>query len=130
MFDRFNEGQSSTIPRTPKLFRLPEIGQKVAVGGTLAHTRRMTASEPDPDLVRQVSASTGLPASVAGRVVADVLAFYTEPVEDFVRRRHTELRTYGAKNQQIFARIAQELSARPVAAPRLTERQLRRVIYG
>jgi hypothetical protein len=90
----------------------------------------MTAFEPDPDLVRQVSASTGLPASAAGRLVADVLAFYAEPLEDFVRRRHSELRTYGAKNPQIFARIAEELSARPVAAPRLTERQLRRVIYG
>lgn len=90
----------------------------------------MTAFEPDPDLVRQVSASTGLPDSAAGRLVADVLAFYAEPLEDFVRRRHGELRTYGAKNPQIFARIAEELSVRPVAAPRLTERQLRRVIYG
>lgn len=90
----------------------------------------MTAFEPDPELVRQVSASTGLAAPAAGRLVTDVLAFYSEPVEDFVRRRHTELRTYGAKNPQIFARIAEELRARPVAAPRLTERQLRRLIYG
>ena len=90
----------------------------------------MTAFEPDPDLVRQVGASTGLPDSAAGRLVADVLAFYAEPVEDYVRRRHTELKTYGAKNPQIFARIAEELSVRPVAAPRLTERQLRRLIYG
>ena len=130
MFDGFNERRSLTIPRRPKYLFLPEIGQKVAVGTTRTHTRGVTTSEPDPELVRQVSASTGLPVSVAGRVVADVLAFYAEPVEDFVRRRHTELRTYGAKNPQIFARIAEELSARPVAAPRLTERQLRRVIYG
>ena len=130
MFDRFNEEQSSTIPRISKPLFLPEIGQKLAGAARRTHTQGMTASEPDPDLVRQVSASTGLPTSVAGRVVADVLAFYAEPVEDFVRRRHAELRTYGAKNPQIFARIAEELSARPVAAPRLTERQLRRVIYG
>ncbi len=90
----------------------------------------MTAFEPDPDLVRQVSASTGLPGSVAGRLVADVLAFYAEPLEDFVRRRHAELRTYGAKNPQIFSRIAEELGQRPVAAPRLSERQLRRLVYG
>jgi ApbE superfamily uncharacterized protein (UPF0280 family) len=90
----------------------------------------MTAFEPDPDLVRQVCASTGLPGPVASRLVADVLAFYAEPLEDFVRRRHSELRTYGARNPQIFARIGEELSHRPIAAPRLTERQLRRLIYG
>jgi hypothetical protein len=90
----------------------------------------MTTFDPDPELVRRVSASTGLPVSVAERVITDVLGFYAEPLEDFVRRRHTELRTYGAKNPQIFARIADELSARPVAAPQLTERQLRRLIYG
>ena len=90
----------------------------------------MTAFVPDPDLVRQVCGSTGLPESVAARLVTDVLAFYAEPVEEYVRRRHGELKTYGAKNPQIFARISEELRARPVAAPLLTERQLRRVIYG
>jgi hypothetical protein len=88
------------------------------------------ACEPDPHLVHQVSASTGLPVPIAGRVVTDVLAFYAEPVEDFVRRRHAELRTYGARNPQIFARIAEELGTRPFAAPPLTERQLRRLVYG
>ena len=96
-------------------------------GSTLG---RVAALEPDPDLVRQVSAGSGLPGSVAARLVLDVLAFYSEPVEDVVRRRHRELRTYGAKNPEIFARIAEELSARPVAAPRLSERQLRRLVYG
>ena len=95
------------------------------------HTRDVTSSyEPDPELVAHLSASSGLPAPVTARMVADVLAYYDEPVEDFVRRRHGELRTYGAKNPEIFARIAEELSTRPVAAPRLTERQLRRVVYG
>lgn len=84
----------------------------------------------DPDLVAHVVASTGLTPAEAARVVEDVLAFHAEPVEDYVRRRHTELKTYGAKNPEIFARIAEELADRVVAAPRLTERQLRRVIYG
>jgi hypothetical protein len=50
-------------------------------------------------------------------------------VEEFVRRRHAELRTYGAKHAEIFARIATELQDRVVAAPPLSERQLRRIIY-
>jgi len=84
----------------------------------------------DDDLVGRVAASTGLTPAEAARVVEDVLAFYTEPVEELVRRRHTELKIYGARNPEIFARIAEELADRVVAAPRLTERQLRRIIYG
>ena len=67
-------------------------------------------------------------------MVEDVLAFHAEPVEDYVRRRHAELKTYGAKNDEIFARIAEELAGprgrrsrahRAPAAPdrlRITER--------
>ncbi len=81
-------------------------------------------------LVDHLVAGTGLSASEARRVVEDVVAFYAEPVEVFVRRRHAELKTYGAKNDEIFARIATELGERVVAAPTLSERQLRRVIYS
>ena len=85
---------------------------------------------PDPALVDRIVASTGLSPADAQRVVEDVVAFHSEPVEDYVRRRHAYLKTYGAKNDAIFARIAEELGARVVAAPRLTERQLRRIVYG
>jgi hypothetical protein len=84
----------------------------------------------DPALVERIAASTGLTAAEAARVVEDVVAFHAEPVEDYVRRRHAHLKTYGAKNEQIFARIAEELAGRVVAAPALTERQLRRIVYG
>ncbi len=85
---------------------------------------------PDPALVARIATSTGLSPAEAARVVEDVVAFHAEPVEDYVRRRHAELKTYGAKNPQIFAQIAEELADRVVAAPELTERQLRRLIYG
>jgi hypothetical protein len=84
----------------------------------------------DPDLVDRIATSTGLSPAEAARVVDDVIAFHAEPVEDFVRRRHAQLKTYGAKNAEIFARIAEELADRVVAAPELTERQLRRLVYG
>jgi hypothetical protein len=83
----------------------------------------------DPALVDHLVEGTGLTPAEARRVAEDVVAYYAEPVEDFVRRRHAELRTYGAKNDDIFARIAGELGDRVVAAPPLTERQLRRIIY-
>ena len=85
---------------------------------------------PDPVLVERIVVSTGLSPAEAARVVEDVVAFHAEPVEDYIRRRHAHLRTYGAKNDEIFARIAQELAGRVVAAPELTERQLRRIVYG
>ena len=83
----------------------------------------------DDALVNHVVAGTGLSPAEARRVVDDVVAFYAEPVEQYVRRRHTELKTYGAHNAEIFARIAEELRDRVVAAPELSERQLRRIIY-
>jgi hypothetical protein len=84
----------------------------------------------DQRLLRHVVAGTGLSEAEATRVVEDVIAFHQESVEAFVRRRHAELKTYGAKNDQIFAQLRDELAARVVAAPDLSERQLRRIIYG
>jgi hypothetical protein len=84
----------------------------------------------DGELVGHLVATTGLSQAEASRVVEDVVAYLSEPVEDYVRRRHAEMKTYGAKNNQIFERIAAELAERVVAAPELTERQLRRIVYG
>ena len=89
----------------------------------------MDDSAPDP-LVDHVAATTGLTAAEARRVVEDVLAFHRESVEDYVRRRHAHLKTYGARNEEIYERVAEELAHRVVAAPRLTARQVRRIIYG
>lgn len=84
----------------------------------------------DPRLVHHVVATTGLAAAEAARVIDDVLAFHHETVEELVRRRHSELQRRGIKNAAIFTLLRDELATRPVAAPDLTERQLRRIIYG
>ena len=85
---------------------------------------------PDPALVAHVVATTGLTSAEATRVIEDVVSFHVEPVEDYVRRRHAALQTYGVKNPEIFGRLADELGTRVVAPPKLTERQLRRIVYG
>ncbi len=82
------------------------------------------------DLVSRVAMSTGLSQSEAARVISDVVAYFSETTEEFVRRRHEHLQTYGMKNPEIFAQIRGELDRRVVAAPSLSERQLRRIIYG
>lgn len=92
----------------------------------------MSSAAPyaDPRLVDHVVAGTGLDRAQAERLIGDVLAFHAETVEGYVRRRHAEMKTYGVKNDEIFARLAEELPGRVVAAPRLTPRQLRRIVYG
>ena len=84
----------------------------------------------DLRLVNHVVATTGLPPTEATRVIEDVLAFHHEPVEVYVRRRHGELKLRGAKNADIFTLLRDELADRLVSAPELSERQLRRMIYG
>jgi uncharacterized protein YoaH (UPF0181 family) len=74
--------------------------------------------------------SSGVSRGQAARLVDDVLAYFSETPEQFVRRRHRELQADGVPNAQSFAVIARELSQRRVAGPQLTERQVRRVIYG
>ena len=88
---------------------------------------------PDPfpqDLARYLAASTGLPQSTAMRVVADVTTYFSETVEEFVQRRHAELQLAQRKNDQIWPVIAAELRQRRFPAPSLSDRQLRRLVYG
>jgi hypothetical protein len=89
----------------------------------------MPAVVPE-DIVVQLSRTTGLPASVAARVVADVLAYFDETVEDFVRRRHRELHRRGHTNDRIFEQVAAELAERRYRTAPLSQRQLRRLVYG
>ncbi|GAA3489341.1 MULTISPECIES: hypothetical protein [Streptomyces] len=82
------------------------------------------------DLVDHLVRSTALPRGEAARVVLDVLAYFDETTEGFVRRRHRELQSGGLVNTEIFDRIAAELPHRAVAPPELSLRQLRRIVYG
>ncbi|MEU1719296.1 hypothetical protein [Nonomuraea sp. NPDC005692] len=89
-----------------------------------------TARHPYEDLIAHLTRTSALGPGEAARVVADVLSYFSEPVEEFVRRRHGELKARGLTNDEIFPRIAAELPARRVAAPELSLRQLRRIVYG
>lgn len=82
------------------------------------------------DLIAHLVRHTGLSVGESTRVVADVLGYFAEPPEDFVRRRHAELQARGLRNEQIFERIGVELAQRRVPAPDYSARQLRRLVYG
>ncbi|WP_053665580.1 hypothetical protein [Streptomyces sp. MMG1121] len=82
------------------------------------------------ELVDHLTRSTPLSRGEALRVVQDVLAYFDETTQDFVRRRHRELQAQGLVNAEIFERIEADLNYRAVAPPELTLRQLRRMVYG
>jgi hypothetical protein len=81
-------------------------------------------------LVEHLERSSCLSRGEAERVVADVVAFFSEAPDAFVVRRHGELKATGFSNSAIFAAIAAELDGRRFRAPPLSERQIRRLIYG
>ena len=96
---------------------------------TLLGVQRVVA--PDLEgLLDHLERSADLDRGSARRIVEEVLAWCGEDPEVLVRRRHRELRAQGLANPAAFEQIAAELPTRRVAAPRLTQRQIRRVIYG
>lgn len=82
------------------------------------------------ELVDHLTRTTPLGRGEAQRVIQDVLAFFDETTEQYVRRRHRELQARGLVNATIFEQIAADLKYRAVAPPELSLRQLRRIVYG
>jgi len=72
----------------------------------------------------------GLSPSRAARLLDEINSYFSESLEEFVVRRHAELQADGLRNEAIFEQIARELELRRFAAPPLSERQIRRMIYG
>lgn len=88
------------------------------------------AALPDDALVRHLHRVTGLDEDRCRHLIGEVVAYFDESVEEYVRRRHTELKTYGSRNDAIFEQLRTELADRVVRAPDLSVRQLRRIVYG
>ena len=72
----------------------------------------------------------GLDRSEARRIVEEVVSFYGETPEAFVVRRHRELQAEGMRNRAIYTWVAAEMEGWRFRAPRLSERQIRRIVYG
>ncbi len=85
---------------------------------------------PFDDLIIHVARSSALGAGEAERLVAEVVGYFSEPAETFVRRRHGELKARGLTNDRAFQQIAAELRQRLVSPPEYSQRQLRRIIYS
>lgn len=110
---------------------LPEIGQDSCEDGrTSASIVAVPEGYAHGELVEYLTRTCPLSEAQAARVVADVLGYFSERPEEYVRRRHRELRALGLTNDRVFETIAAEIPHQRYAAPELTLRQLRRVVYG
>jgi hypothetical protein len=81
------------------------------------------------ELRAHLVSTTSLSPGETDRVIAEVLAYFDEDVQAYVRRRHTELQSRGIRNDEAFTRISSELGRRLFSAPALSLRQLRRIVY-
>lgn len=115
--------RGSARMRADLLWFVDRAGHTAVVGSSAGGT------VPD-ELLAHLVRSTALDPGVAARVIDEVVSYFSESATTFVRRRHRELQADGLANAEIYGRIADELASRPVAAPELTERQIRRLVYG
>ncbi len=89
-------------------------------------------NKPDlQPLINHLCQHSDLTPFQARKTVNEVISYFSESAEDYVRRRHLEIKQeYGFTNPQIYQRIEAELTQLVFAAPPLTQRQIRRIIYG
>ena len=113
----------------------PNSGRIVDVRSDGRHTDRAVPADrprdtPFDDLFDHLVRTTTLNRGEAVRVVGEIVAFFHEPLDVFVKRRHGDLQSAGLANAAIYEQILDELRFVRVAAPALTARQIRRLIYG
>ena len=120
-------------PRIPEVLAmiLPEVGQDhCKVIPSTSNMDCVPAQQPHRELVEYLIRTCPLSPAEAGRVVADVLGYFSEPPEEYVRRRHRELKARGVTNDEAFKQIATEIPQRRYPPPVFSLRQLRRIVYG
>ncbi len=90
----------------------------------------MATVSPWEALLSHLQATTRLERGEAEKVIRETLEYFSESLPDFVARRHRELRDQGVRNEAIYRRIAGEVADRRFLAGPLTQRQVRRLVYG
>lgn len=79
---------------------------------------------------QHISDSYNLSHEQTERLLDEFIACFGETLREYVRRRHGELKAEGCRNESIYPRLLDEIARRRFSAGELTERQIRRIIYG
>jgi hypothetical protein len=82
------------------------------------------------DLLEHLQAVTGLEEATVAKIVEELHTWYGQDLAAWLRSRHQELQRRGLRNREIFPRLREEAAHILVRPSALTERQIRRIIYG
>ncbi len=89
-----------------------------------------SSTDSDNDLIDHLCRHSPLTADQARQIVAEVNHYYRESLAEYVCRRHKQLQHQGFSNNAIYSELTNELPGRRFAQEPLSERQIRRLIYG
>ncbi len=81
-------------------------------------------------LIAHLHDVTGLDSSVLAKILSEVKSWYPLDLRSWIMLRHKELRAQKMRNRDIYAQIREELARILVHPSPLSERQIRRMIYG
>lgn len=84
----------------------------------------------EEELLAHLQIVTGLDRPRLEKIVGEVRAWYTGDLASWIRDRHRELQRAGLHNREIYPRIQQEAQRILVRPAPLSERQIRRIVYG
>lgn len=87
-------------------------------------------AKSDDDLIRHLQGITGLQQALLEKILDEIRAWHDEELGAWVQRRHQELRQQGLRNREIYPRLRGEARRALVRPPDLSERQIRRLVYG
>ena len=90
----------------------------------------MSQEKPHSDLIDHLVRSSALTPQQSSKLVEEIITYFNESIEQYVQRRHRQLQENGLRNSEIFDAIENELSLMRFPAPKLSLRQMRRMVYG
>jgi hypothetical protein len=82
------------------------------------------------DLIGHLQAITGLDAAALEKILEEIDHWYVEDLSAWLQRRHRELQHQGLKNREIYPRLQEEARRVLVRPGSLSQRQIRRALYG
>lgn len=84
----------------------------------------------EEELLQHLRLVTGLDQVVLEKIVGEIGAWFDEDLAAWVRRRHRELHRQGLRNREIYPRLKEDARGIRVRPGPLSERQIRRIVYG
>jgi hypothetical protein len=106
------------------------IGQPIGAGGVGQARLEAVDMRGEEELLQHLRLVTGLDPVVLEKIVGEIEAWFDEDLAAWVRRRHRELHRQGLRNREIYPRLKEDARGIRVRPGPLSERQIRRIVYG